>query len=90
MNARMDEVDHLMAKMATQVRSDVDNPKYSQKEQVNMVPDQPSSGDDLASYDPSSHTRESSPGDSSDGYLLESNTKFSLEVTQKYSGITTQ
>jgi hypothetical protein len=89
MNARMDEIDHLMADMVNQIRSDADGPKHSQKELVNTVPYQPSS-DDLTSYDPSSHTRESSPGDSSDGYLVESNTKFSVEVTQKYSGITTR
>ncbi|KAI9764270.1 MAG: hypothetical protein M1840_008561 [Geoglossum simile] len=83
--ARMDGIDHLMADMVSQIGSKVDSPKYSQRELVNTAPDQPSSSDDLTSYDPSSHTRESSPGESSDGYLVESNTKFSVEVTQKYS-----
>ncbi|KAI9779143.1 MAG: hypothetical protein M1839_007678 [Geoglossum umbratile] len=85
---RLDQVQSL-ASDTTNVTNQVDpeeedNPTYSSNELADSTTDHPSSTDDLTSYDPS-HTCASSPGDSSDGYLMESNTKFSVEVTQNYS-----
>jgi hypothetical protein len=84
MNARMEEIHSLMADMVNQMGSETDKVIYSPKGLVDQGLDEPSSAEDIASYDPS-HTRASSTGGSSDGYRLESNAKFSVDVTQKFS-----
>ena len=83
-NTGMEEIDHLMADTVNQFGSEADSLTYSSMGLTNQGMNQPTSTDDLTSYD-LSHTRASSPGGSSDGYLMESNTKFSVEVTQKHS-----
>ncbi|KAH0544406.1 hypothetical protein FGG08_001432 [Glutinoglossum americanum] len=84
MNARMEEIHRLMADMVNKMGTETDSFNYPPAGPMDRRLDQTSSTEDLTSYEPS-HTRASSTGDSSDGYRLESNVKFSADVTQKPS-----